>query len=125
MHTVVVTGRVGRDPEMRQTESGRSVTNFSVADNRRYTGGNGERCEETIWFRVAAWGPLAEVCSRYLSKGRQVAVQGRLRPDENGNPRIWNGNDGEARTSYELTASAVEFLDSKVQEDLSEDASEA
>ena len=102
MHNILVVGRLGRDPELRYTPSGKPVTTFSLADNGNKRGG-------AVWFDVAAWGRLAEVCAEYLSKGREVAVQGRLRA-ENGAPRVWTGNDGQARARFELTAQSVEFL---------------
>jgi len=64
-----------------------------------------------VWFRVSTWRKLAETCNQYLSKGRQVFVEGRMAPDrETGGPRVWTGNDGVARASYEVTASEVRFL---------------
>ena len=108
---IIIVGNLGRDPEMRYTPSGQPVTNFSMATNRKWTNADGTPGEETIWFRVTAWGKLGETCNQYLSKGRQVLVEGRLRPDPaTGGPRIWTGNDGVARASYELTANTVKFL---------------
>jgi len=109
-HRIIIAGHLGRDPEMRYTPSGTPVTTFTVATNRRWTDQSGQQQEETIWFRVSAWGRQAEVCNQYLSKGRPVLVEGRLRPDENGNPRIWVGNDGVARANFEVTATTVRFL---------------
>jgi single-strand DNA-binding protein len=108
---VVIVGNLGRDPEMRYTPQGKPVTNFSVATSRRWTNADGTPGEETIWFRVSAWGRTAEVCNEYLSKGRQVLVEGRLRPDpETGGPRIWTRPDGTAGASFEITAFSVKFL---------------
>jgi len=109
-HTVIIAGNLGRDPEMRYLPNGTPVTNFSVASNRRWTGQDGEVKEETIWFRVSAFGRLAETCNQYLSKGRQVLVEGRLRPDERGGPRTWTGQDGTVRASFEVVAQVVRFL---------------
>jgi len=110
-HKVIIVGNLGRDPEMRYTPNGSAVTNFSVATNRRWTNQDGSQGEETVWFRVSAWGKLAEVCNQYLSKGRQVFIEGLLRPDpETGGPRIWTGNDGRARASFEVVAQTVKFL---------------
>ena len=109
-HTVIIAGNVGRDAEMRYTPSGQAVASFSVATNRQYTASSGEQVKETIWFRISAWGKQAEVCNQYLQKGRQVLVEGTLKPDENGAPRVWTGNDGVARASYEVTAQTVKFL---------------
>jgi len=113
-HTLIIVGNVGRDPEMRYTPSGQAVTSFSVATNRQYTNNNNETIKETIWFRVSAWGKQAEVCNQYLKKGSKVLIEGRLTPDkETGGPRIWNGQDGSARASYEVTAQTVRFLTSR------------
>lgn len=108
---IIIVGNLGRDPEMRYTPQGTPVTNLSVATSRKWTNADGTPGEETIWFRVSAWGKQAETCNQYLVKGQQVLVEGRLRPDPaTGEPRIWTGNDGVARASYELSASTVRFL---------------
>lgn len=110
-HKVIIVGNLGRDPEMRYTPDGTPVTNFSVATNRRWTNQDGSQGEETVWFRVSAWRRLAETCNQYLTKGRQVFVEGIMRPDpETGGPRIWTGNDGQARASFEVVAHTVRFL---------------
>ena len=112
-HTIIIAGNLGRDPEMRYLPNGTPVTNFSVASSRRWTGQGGQQQEETVWFRISVFGKQAEACNQYLSKGRQVLIEGRLRPDENGAPRIWTGNDGQARASFEVTAQTVRFLGSR------------
>jgi len=112
-HTIIIAGYLGRDPEMRYMPDGRPVTTFSVATNRKWTGRDGQLQEETIWFRVSAFDKLAETCNQYLAKGRPVLVEGRLRADPSGGPRIWTGNDGTARASFEVTASTVRFLGRK------------
>jgi single-strand DNA-binding protein len=109
-HRIVVVGNLGRDPEMRYTPGGQAVTNMSLATNRRYTNSDGQQIEETIWFRVSVWGRQAESVHQYLRKGRQVLVEGRLVPDENGNPRIWNRQDGTPAASFEVNAQRVVFL---------------
>jgi single-strand DNA-binding protein len=107
---IVLVGNLGRDPELRYTPNGQAVTNLSVASNRRYTDSSGQRREETIWFRVSVWGNQAEVVNQYLRKGRQVLVEGRLVPDENGNPRVWTRQDGTPSASFEVSALTVRFL---------------
>lgn len=107
---IVVVGYLGRDPEMRYTPSGVPVTNFSIATTRKWTSQDGTPGEETTWFRVAAWRKLAETCNQYLSKGQLVLVEGRLNPDENGSPRVFQRQDGSYGASYELTARTVRFL---------------
>lgn len=112
-HTVILIGNLGRDPEMRYTPSGQPVTSFSVASNRSYNDSNGQKVDETIWFRVTAWGKQAEICNQYLHKGSKVLVEGRLVPDKNGGPRIWTKQDGTSGASYEITASTVRFLSAR------------
>jgi single-strand DNA-binding protein len=108
---VIIVGNLGQDPEMRYTPDGTPVTNFSIATNRRWNSPDGNQNEETVWFRVTAWRQLAELCNQYLSKGRQVLVEGRMTPDrDTGGPRVWTGNDGQARASFEVTALTVRFL---------------
>ena len=113
-HTVILAGNLGRDPEMRYTPSGQAVTNFSVAVNDDYTNNNGERIKRTIWVRVSSWGKQAENCNQYLKKGSKVLVEGRLTVDANtGGPRIWTGQDGAARASFEVSAQTVRFMGSR------------
>lgn len=109
---VVIVGNLGRDPEMRYMPDGTAVTSFSVATNRRWTDRNtGQPVDETTWFRVSVWGRQAEVANQYLSRGRKVLVEGVLTPDrETGGPRLWTGQDGTVRASFELRADAVRFL---------------
>ena len=108
---IIIAGNLGGDPEMRYTPSGQSVTNFSVATNRRWTNTDGSPGEETCWFRVSAWGNLAENCNKYLSKGRQVLVEGTLVPDpDTGGPKVWTRQDGTAGASFEIRAQRVQFL---------------
>ena len=89
---------------MRYTPSGDPVTSFSVATNRR-SRRNGETVEETEWFRVSAWGRLAEITNQYLAKGKKVYVEGPLRS------RTWQAQDGQTRFSNEINAREVQFLD--------------
>lgn len=109
-HKVIIAGYLGRDPEMRYTQDGTPVTNFSVATSRKWTRPDGTQMDETIWFRVSAWRRLAETCNEYLQKGRAVLVEGRLQADENGNPRTFTRNDGSPGASFEITAQTVKFL---------------
>ena len=116
-HRIIIVGNLGRDPEMRYTPQGTPVTNLSVATNRRWTNADGTPGEETIWFRVSVWGKQAETCNQYLSQGRQVLIEGRLRPDpDTGGPRIWTRQDGTAGASYEVNAFTVRFLGGRGEE---------
>jgi single-strand DNA-binding protein len=110
---LVLVGNLGRDPEMRYTPQGTPVTTFPVATSRKYTTADGQQKEETVWFRVQVWGKQGETVNQYLAKGRKVLVEGTLIPDENGGPRVWTGQDGKARASFEIRAQTVRFLDSK------------
>ena len=113
-HTTIIVGNLGKDPEMRYTPSGQAVTSFSVAVNDDYTSNNGEKVKRTIWYRVSAWGKQAEICNQYVKKGSKVLVEGRLTADPaTGGPRIWTGQDGSARASFEISAHTVRFLSSR------------
>lgn len=115
-HRVIIAGYLGRDPEIRYLPDGQAVANFSIATSRRWTDQSGQPREETIWWRVSAFGKTAENCKQYLAKGRAALVEGRMRPDENGNPRTWTGQDGVVRASYEVTADTVRFLGRREEE---------
>jgi single-strand DNA-binding protein len=107
LNKVMLIGNVGRDPEMRYLQSGEPVTTFSLATNRRWTGGDGQRREETEWHNVVAWGKLAEQCNEFLSKGRTVYVEGRLQT------RSWDDQaTGQKRFRTEIVANQMQMLDS-------------
>jgi single-strand DNA-binding protein len=107
MNKIMLIGNVGIDPEMRFTPNGIPVTSFSVATNRFYTSPEGERKEETTWFRVVTFRKQAESCGQFLTKGQRVYVEGRLRTRE------WEGQDGQKRTTIEVIADRVLFLDKR------------
>ncbi len=103
-YTIII-GNVGRDPEMRYTQSGVAVCDFSVAVSRRWTDRNtNEAREKTTWFRVTAWRGLAETANQYVHKGMQVMVTGEV------DVSAFIGQDGEARGSLDLTARDIQFL---------------
>ena len=105
LNKIMLIGNVGSDPEMRYSPNGKAVTSFRMATNYRYAGSDGERKEETEWFRVSVWGRQAESCNQFLSKGKRIYVEGRLRSSS------WEGQDGQMRTSLEVSANRVIFLD--------------
>ena len=112
-HKVILVGNLGRDPEMRYTPNGKAVTNFTGATSEKWTGQDGEAQERTVWWRVSAFGKLAEICNEYLSSGQKVLVEGTINADpKTGNPHIWTGQDGEPRANFELKALVVKFLSS-------------
>jgi single-strand DNA-binding protein len=104
LNKVMIIGRLGRDPEMRYTPSGRPVTTFSIATSRTWNTSEGERRTETEWFNVVAWGSLAEICKQYLIKGQQVYIEGRLQT------RHWDDNEGVKHTSTEVVANEMIML---------------
>jgi len=106
---LTIIGNVGKQPELRYTPEGKAVCQFSVASNRTYGGK-----KETTWYRITVWDKTAEACNKFLSAGSKVFVEGRLTPDpETGNPKVYQRKDGTWGASFEVTASVVQFLDSK------------
>lgn len=104
MNKVFLIGNLTRDPEMRTTQSGVSVCSFTIAVNRRRANNAEAGQPEADFFRISAWRQLGDICSRYLAKGRKVAVVGTV------SASAYVGNDGQARASLEVTADDVEFL---------------
>lgn len=110
-HTIIVVGRLGRDPEMRYTASGQAVTTFNIPTDYSTKSPDGNWEKKTIWIRVTVWGKQAETASQYLKKGREVLIEGRFNPDQaTGGPRIWTRQDGTPAASYEITANTVRFI---------------
>ncbi len=103
MNVVVLIGRLTRDPELRYTAQGTAVTNFGIAVDRNY-GGSDDNQQTADFFNVVCWNKLAEIVAQYMTKGRQVAVQGRLQS------RSYE-YEGQRRTSVEIVAQTVRFLD--------------
>jgi single-strand DNA-binding protein len=104
VNKVILVGHLGADPEMRYTQSGSGVCELRVATNETWNDKSGQRQERTEWHRVVVWGKLAELCSKFLSKGRLVYVEGRLRT------RSWDDKDGNKRYTTEIIANDVQFL---------------
>lgn len=104
VNKVILVGNLGADPEMRYTASGAGVCELRLATNESWTDKNGQRQERTEWHRIVVWGKRAELCSKYLSKGRQVYVEGRLRT------RSWDDKEGNKRYTTEIVANDVQFL---------------
>jgi single-strand DNA-binding protein len=102
---IIVVGNLGRDPELRYTPQGNAVCSFTMATNERRKGQGGEQQDITTWFRVTVWGKQAETVSKYLTKGRNVYVEGRLHVAE------WADKDGKQRYTLEVNASDVRFID--------------
>ena len=104
LNRVFLIGNLTRDPELRYLASGQAVATFTIAVNRAYTAGTGERKEETSFVRVVVWARRAEVCNEYLRKGSPVFVEGRLQS------RSWEAQDGTKRSTTEVVANNVQFL---------------
>ena len=118
LNKIIVIGNLGTDPEMRYTANGNAVTSFNLATSRSYTAADGERKQETEWFRVVSWNQLAEHVSEYLSKGRRAYVEGRLHSDR------WEGQDGQTRFTNEIIANTVLFLDRATDSSINQGSSE-
>jgi single-strand DNA-binding protein len=109
--SITVIGRLGRDPEMKYLPSGDPVTSFNIATDRKYKGRDGQTVSETTWFRISVFGKQAETASQYLSKGKMVLIEGRLRADpKSGGPTTYTKQDGTVGASFEIVANQVRFL---------------
>lgn len=106
INKVILVGNLGADPEKRFTGSGQAVTTFNLATTEVWNDKTGAKQEKTEWHRVVVWGKQAETCAEYLSKGRQVYVEGRLQT------RQWEDKDGNKRYTTEIVAQTVKFLGS-------------
>ena len=107
VNKAIIVGNLGRDPEVRYTQSGTAMTTFSVATTDTWMDQSNERQERTEWHRVVAWGKLGETCGQYLSKGRQVYIEGRLQT------RSYDDKEGIRRYTTEINAREVKFLGSR------------
>lgn len=110
---IIVVGNLGRDPELRYTPQGTAVCDFSIATNEKKRDKSGEMQDVTTWFRVTTWNKQAENVSKYLSKGRPVYVEGRLRIEE------WTDRDGKTRFNLEINATDIQFLGTGGNENMS------
>lgn len=104
VNKVILIGRLGADPEIKTVTGGQSVARLSVATSENWTGRDGQKQERTEWHRVVVWGKLAELCGKYLTKGRQVYLEGRIQT------RSWEDQQGQKRYSTEVVANTVQFL---------------
>lgn len=104
VNKVILVGHLGADPDMRYTPSGQGVCELRLATSESWNDKNGQRQERTEWHRVVVWGKRAEICSKYLAKGRQVYVEGRIQT------RNYDDKDGNKRYITEVIANDVQFL---------------
>jgi single-strand DNA-binding protein len=105
INKAIIVGNLGRDPEVRKTQGGTAVCNFTVATTERWKDkSTGEMQERTEWHRVVAWGRLGEICGQYLAKGRQVYIEGALQTRE------WEDKNGSKRWTTEINAKEMKML---------------
>lgn len=104
VNLVLLVGHLGRDPEVRHTQTGRTVANFSIATSKKWKGQGGNMQEKTEWHRIVVWGNQAEACGKYLAKGRQVLVRGEIQN------RQYDDKEGVTRYITEILAQQVQFL---------------
>lgn len=106
LNKMTIIGNLGADPEVRYLDGGAVVATFNVATTEKYTNRNGEKVEQTEWFRVELWNEQAKVAEKYLKKGNSVYVEGRLRTE------LWTDKEGKERTSLKVRASVMQLLGS-------------
>lgn len=106
VNKAIIIGRLGQDPELKQTGGGQAVCTLNVATSENWTDRDGNRQERTEWHRIVIWGKQAENAAKYLAKGRQVYIEGRLQT------RSWETQEGQKRYTTEIVASTVQFLSS-------------
>ena len=104
VNKVILVGNLGADPDLRHTPGGATVCELRLATNESWTDKSGQRQDRTEWHRIVVWGKLAELCKKFLSKGRQAYVEGRLRT------RSWDDKEGNKRYITEIVANDVQFL---------------
>ena len=104
VNKVILIGNLGRDPELRYTQTGQAVANFTLATSDRWNDRDGNAQERTEWHRIVVWAKQAENCAQYLSKGRSVSVEGRIQTRE------WEDKEGNKRQTTEIVAQNVRFL---------------
>ena len=104
INKVILIGNLGKDPEIRYTQSGAAVVNFSIATTERWKGQDGQQQEQTEWHNIVAWKRLAEICSEFLSKGSKVYIEAKLQT------RKWQDKDGNDRYTTEIVARDMQML---------------
>ncbi len=107
LNKVILIGNLGRDPEVRYTPGGLAVANFSMATSETWTNKEGEKETRTEWHRIVAWGKLGEICGEYLSKGKQIYIEGRIQTRE------WEDKEGNKRYTTEIIALQMLMLGSR------------
>ncbi|MGA2608903.1 MAG: single-stranded DNA-binding protein [Terriglobia bacterium] len=111
VNKVILIGRLGKDPEVKYTPSGAPVAKFSLATDEVFKDRSGEQQKRTEWHNIVAWNKLAEICGEYLTKGKQVYIEGSIRS------RQWEDQAGNKRTGYDIVAREMKMLGSKADSD--------
>ncbi len=106
INKVILIGRLGTDPEVKTTPQGMTVARLSLATSENWTDKSGQKQERTEWHRIVVWGKLGELCGKYLAKGRQAYIEGRLQT------RSWEDPQGQKKYTTEIVATSVQFLGS-------------
>ncbi|MFT7382119.1 MAG: single-strand DNA-binding protein [Roseivirga sp.] len=107
VNKVILVGNLGKDPEVRHLENGRAVANFSLATSETYKNKQGERVTNTEWHNVVLWSPIAEIAEKFLKKGNQVYIEGKL------TTRSWDDQDGNKRYTTEVVGNNLTLLGTK------------
>lgn len=107
VNKVILVGNVGKDPEIRHLDSGVAVANFPLATSESYIAKNGDKVETTEWHNIVAWRGLADVAEKYVTKGRQLYIEGKIRT------RSWDDKDGNKRYTTEIVADVLQLLGSR------------
>jgi len=110
---LILVGNLGKDTDSKFTANGQNACTFPMATSKTFTGADGNPVTSVVWWRVTAWGKLAETCSKFLHKGSKVMVIGEIHADEKGQPRMWQDKEGFMHTSFEVTALKVIFMTPK------------
>jgi single-strand DNA-binding protein len=109
VNKVILIGRLGKDPEIKYTPSGAPVAKFTLATDESFKDRAGEQQRRTEWHTIVAWNKLAEICGEYLTKGKQIYIEGSIRS------RQWEDQSGNKRTAYEIVARDMRMLGSKAE----------
>lgn len=107
VNKVILVGNLGKDPELRYTPSGTAVATFSLATTERYKDRDGNRQDKTEWHNIVAWRQLAEICGKYLHKGKQIYVEGKIQT------RSYDDRDGNKRYITEIVMDQMHMLGSR------------
>jgi len=111
INKAILVGNLGKDPELRYTASGQAVATFSLATTEKFKNKGGEQQERTEWHNIVAWGPLAEICGKYLTKGKQIYCEGRIQN------RSYDDRDGNKRYITEIVISDMQMLGGRPNDD--------